>query len=629
MSKNTSVNTINKDLQSFGFVAQRTQNRPLLQVYFTVNHLPSYLPWAFTTMEYIKHITEHSDENTNETVDLSFLRSSLNIHDYSHSREVLSKEHHGTHQAINPENSPLTFPILSPTVHNETTTDSIEDSQLSYPKVVFSNNGQFPANRNYFFGVEQEIKPFWDKTNFIDKLEPPKIKMESDSNNVSSADGEDFSLELLGNLRMEPSYTSYDTDDNSESGNSSKSNLGMSVQTDNIDLNVAPMLTKKASKSSNNSLDHKLFGRDNSDSGNNPVPCLWLNCHMVFDHAKVLYLHICKDHVGKKRPLEHEYHCLWINCKHPITLKRDHLISHIMVHVPLKSFSCDTCDKKFKRSHDVKKHAKTHIKSKLKDKKGSHKVLKQNRQSLKNQPTLNPRLDNPLVVGSFPPNKPPGNSLAFQYHQLQYNYFCMLQTPQDPSMQYAGYPNIPEKIGSSSSFNPGYPPFDYHIPLPPPTFSAFASNIPNLPTLPSDFPAFQKNMNTSSLSYPQPYEYPPNGFFSPPHVSVNQFRKEVSPHTNPKNQSNTPTQSFFNLNSSANLNRESRPEKYSNNQQSNKDSALSNLEKIKMIVITTSHSNIHELSDDETAIIFDQISKNNDINLLETLLQYLNICFKY
>ncbi|OBA27979.1 hypothetical protein HANVADRAFT_13860, partial [Hanseniaspora valbyensis NRRL Y-1626] len=75
---------------------------------------------------------------------------------------------------------------------------------------------------------------------------------------------------------------------------------------------------------------------------------------------KLLYTHVCKDHIGRKHPPTHEYHCLWGTCKHPMTYKRDHLISHIMVHVPMKNFSCEICKKKFKRSHDLKKHSKIH-----------------------------------------------------------------------------------------------------------------------------------------------------------------------------------------------------------------------------------------------------------------------------
>ena len=41
-------------------------------------------------------------------------------------------------------------------------------------------------------------------------------------------------------------------------------------------------------------------------------------------------------------------------------MKRDHITSHIRVHVPLKPHKCDFCGKSFKRPQDLKKHVKTH-----------------------------------------------------------------------------------------------------------------------------------------------------------------------------------------------------------------------------------------------------------------------------
>lgn len=41
-------------------------------------------------------------------------------------------------------------------------------------------------------------------------------------------------------------------------------------------------------------------------------------------------------------------------------MKRDHITSHIRVHVPLKPHKCDFCQKAFKRPQDLKKHVKTH-----------------------------------------------------------------------------------------------------------------------------------------------------------------------------------------------------------------------------------------------------------------------------
>lgn len=51
--------------------------------------------------------------------------------------------------------------------------------------------------------------------------------------------------------------------------------------------------------------------------------------------------------------------CQWGSCN-TTTVKRDHITSHIRVHVPLKPHKCDFCGKAFKRPQDLKKHVKTH-----------------------------------------------------------------------------------------------------------------------------------------------------------------------------------------------------------------------------------------------------------------------------
>jgi hypothetical protein len=49
--------------------------------------------------------------------------------------------------------------------------------------------------------------------------------------------------------------------------------------------------------------------------------------------------------------------CGWNSCR-TTTVKRDHITSHIRVHVPLKPHKCEFCGKAFKRPQDLKKHVK-------------------------------------------------------------------------------------------------------------------------------------------------------------------------------------------------------------------------------------------------------------------------------
>ncbi|KAK0753376.1 hypothetical protein B0T18DRAFT_476868 [Schizothecium vesticola] len=87
--------------------------------------------------------------------------------------------------------------------------------------------------------------------------------------------------------------------------------------------------------------------------------CRWLACSDRFQNAEALYEHICEKHVGRKSTNNLNLTCQWNACR-TTTVKRDHITSHIRVHVPLKPHKCDFCGKSFKRPQDLKKHVKTH-----------------------------------------------------------------------------------------------------------------------------------------------------------------------------------------------------------------------------------------------------------------------------
>lgn len=68
---------------------------------------------------------------------------------------------------------------------------------------------------------------------------------------------------------------------------------------------------------------------------------------------------MCERHVGRKSTNNLNLTCAWGQCR-TTTVKRDHITSHIRVHVPLKPHKCEFCGKAFKRPQDLKKHVKTH-----------------------------------------------------------------------------------------------------------------------------------------------------------------------------------------------------------------------------------------------------------------------------
>ncbi|KAM0245158.1 hypothetical protein ACHAQJ_010639 [Trichoderma viride] len=87
--------------------------------------------------------------------------------------------------------------------------------------------------------------------------------------------------------------------------------------------------------------------------------CRWNQCGQKFSGAETLYEHICERHVGRKSTNNLSLTCQWNSCR-TTTVKRDHITSHIRVHVPLKPHKCEFCGKSFKRPQDLKKHVKTH-----------------------------------------------------------------------------------------------------------------------------------------------------------------------------------------------------------------------------------------------------------------------------
>ncbi|KAL0082543.1 hypothetical protein J3Q64DRAFT_1700471 [Phycomyces blakesleeanus] len=95
------------------------------------------------------------------------------------------------------------------------------------------------------------------------------------------------------------------------------------------------------------------------DSDKEIIVCRWSECDKTFSDPEQLYNHLTNDHVGRKSTGNLCLTCHWFKCDVSV-VKRDHITSHLRVHVPLKPHFCNYCSKSFKRPQDLKKHEKIH-----------------------------------------------------------------------------------------------------------------------------------------------------------------------------------------------------------------------------------------------------------------------------
>lgn len=146
-----------------------------------------------------------------------------------------------------------------------------------------------------------------------------------------------------------------------------QSSIALSQGSVSNDLKSATPVPSPSSNTSQSSAAPSTSTDDN-------LTCRWNACNQKLTSPESLYVsfvvyphidrvantiqeHICERHVGRKVTNNLSLTCYWNSC-HTTTVKRDHLTSHIRVHVLLKPHKCEFCGNPFKRPHDLKKHIK-------------------------------------------------------------------------------------------------------------------------------------------------------------------------------------------------------------------------------------------------------------------------------
>ncbi|ANB12969.1 alkaline-responsive transcriptional regulator RIM101 [Sugiyamaella lignohabitans] len=184
----------------------------------------------------------------------------------------------------------------------------------------------------------------------------------------------------------------------------------------------------------NNSPNSSMY--DASYSAEPVLRCKWLTCQESFPTPEDLYNHLCEAHVGRRCTNNLSLACRWDSCR-VITVKRDHITSHIRVHVPLKPYKCEFCKKTFKRPQDLKKHVKTHADDTL-----VSRVPSLKREYLYGQPGSAP--------GSYPlqPHQPIPALVSMNSGPAEYPYPPLYS--QQPMMSSQGYsPAVPQMTRQS------------------------------------------------------------------------------------------------------------------------------------------------------------------------------------
>ncbi|KNE57697.1 hypothetical protein AMAG_04556 [Allomyces macrogynus ATCC 38327] len=93
-------------------------------------------------------------------------------------------------------------------------------------------------------------------------------------------------------------------------------------------------------------------------------PCQWTGCTQRFTDSDGLLQHLDADHIGRKKLGNLCLECKWVQPDGQVCgvtkTKRDHITSHLRVHIRAQPHVCEICQRRFKRDYDLRKHERSH-----------------------------------------------------------------------------------------------------------------------------------------------------------------------------------------------------------------------------------------------------------------------------
>jgi len=229
----------------------------------------------------------------------------------------------------------------------------------------------------------------------------------------------------------------------------------------------------------------KTYKKIKDEDLKGPFRCLWKQCNIVFETPEILYDHLCDEHVGRKSSNNLSLTCYWDNCLIQ-TVKRDHITSHLRVHVPLKPFHCESCPKSFKRPQDLKKHLKIHTHDHNQTKK-LNKKMKQQQKKLNSNLISN-------ILGDFNFDKK-----RFEPPTYNFDMFNKLNNLEDHQHLHQAGGNFPGQGPQVPQQNALHPPPQSQQPQQ-------RQSVQSL----YDAEKFFNSLNNSIDLYNQPYNYSQN-----------------------------------------------------------------------------------------------------------------------